>query len=181
MTLKVLVLFYLFLFWNGSTKYIAHSVAGRKHHDKWNEAFAKSSNMCIVYFSSRLCRPFNQHHLLATRDLWAFYFLCTPPWYHATPDKRLSGRYQFKPADFTVLWTRRTTAELSWLVYSNIIGTVNAAVLLASTCFHIDYPDVVFWKVRINTTVCALSIPNLGGSPASFLSTADRRSGTEAY
>ena len=132
--------------------------------------------MCIVYFSSWLCGPFNQHHLQATSGRWAFYFLCTLPWYHATPDKCLSGRYQFKTAHFTVLWSRCTTAELSCLVYA----TVNAAVLLASTCFHIDYPDVIFWKVRINITVCALSIGNLGGSPASFLSTADRKSVTEA-
>ena len=45
---------------------------------------------------------------------------------------------------------------------------------------YLYYNDAVLPKIRSNTTVCALSVLNTGGSSASFLSTADRRSGTEA-
>ena len=52
---------------------------------------------------------------------------------------------------------------------------MNAADLFAATVF------VFTLSTMSNTTVCALSILNIGGSPASFLSTADRRRGAEAY
>lgn len=97
MTQKVLFLFALK--WFNKTNDTFYSWQKGPWQVKWTTC--KVFKAFFVYSSSRVCRLFNQHHLLATIGLWAFYFLCTPPWCHATPDQCLSGRYHFKPTDLT--------------------------------------------------------------------------------